>query len=238
MKSLKSQNYYEILGVTRDASPEEVRKAFEIAKQTFQQNSLATYSLFTDEENQEILAVITRAYETLFTPALRREYDAFLDGLEAKGHPARERRIPPSPPGPPSRPGPVLPQRDKPAPLGRPRVELGPLREATGAATGGEAPPAERKEEAMEDYLRSVGAFNGGVLKKVRQLRGLSIDDIADRTKIRKTYIQYIEEEQFDFLPAPVYVKGFITLIAGLLELPSQRVAEDYMQTYRAGRRA
>jgi cytoskeletal protein RodZ len=68
-------------------------------------------------------------------------------------------------------------------------------------------------------------------------MRGLSREQIAERTKIRKTYIEYLEEEQFTFLPAPVYVKGFVAMIAGMLQLPAQRVAEDYMAYYRGNDR-
>ena len=298
MKSLKSQNYYEILGVARSASPVEIRNAYEVAKHAFQENSLATYSLFTDEENQEILALISRAYETLFNPELRREYEGFLESLEREGGSPREVRPPLAarmqalrvPAGPPrARPGgalkppPPRPPRDVPrepmrepardvradaaregnreggrdglreAPREPPRETLRespreaapePAREAHRDAPA-EAPrevpperrpPPERHDEAAEKYIQTVSCFTGQVLKKIRQMRGLSLEDIAERTKIRKTYIEYLEEEQFTFLPAPVYVKGFVIMIAGMLDLPPQRVAEDYMTQYRGNR--
>lgn len=249
MKSIKSQNYYEILGVTRSASPEEIRNAYEVSKHTFQDNSLATYSLFTDEENQEILALISRAYETLFNPELRREYDAFLDGLERESDAGRDVRAN-------VQPRPHTLRQPAGAPRARPAGSNGPVRTMAAAAPGHEAahelretirdtapaeddpmdaPPvqANGEDEAADKYIRSVSCFNGPVLKKIRQMRGLSREQIAERTKIRKTYIEYLEEENFTFLPAPVYIKGFVTMIAGMLDLPAQRVAEDYMSYYR-----
>lgn len=235
MKSIKSQNYYEILGVDRSASPEEIRNAYDVAKHAFQDDSLATYSLFTDEENQEILALISRAYETLFNPDLRQEYDAFLDGLDREELPARDGRLSLQPRlqalrtqvGPPrARPG-------SPSAITRPNGPR-PVSEIApdpGAELGHSLAP--EHDESTEKYIETVSCYTGPVLKKIRQMKGFSLEDVAERTKIRRTYIEYLEEEQFSFLPAPVYVKGFVTMIAGMLNLPAHRVAEDYMAYYR-----
>ncbi len=230
MKSLKSQNYYEILSVSRGASSEDIRKSYDISKQTFQENSLATYSLFTDDENQEILALISRAYETLLNAELRREYDSFLDGLEregAAGGDSRPRTLSRSAP-PPQPPG-----RVKSAAPSKPPSTPPPREARNEPAADGRQPAPELKPDAVEEYISSVSCFTGPVLQKIREMRGYSVEDIAERTKIRKTYIEYLECEQFTFLPAHVYVKGFITLIAGMLNLPAQRVANDYMNYYR-----
>jgi curved DNA-binding protein CbpA len=261
MKSIKSQNYYEILGIERRATPEQIRSAYELSKHTFQDDSLATYSLYTDEENQEILALISRAYETLFNPELRREYDAFLESLEREGTPHREARAnlqprpsslrpPPGAVRPRTTPGTAAPASSRAQPQPQLQAHAQAAAASPGVAAGREPArepaaqpqPESRYErevhdEAAEKYIQSVSCFTGPVLKKIRQMRGLSREQIAERTKIRKTYIEYLEEEQFTFLPAPVYVKGFVAMIAGMLQLPVQRVAEDYMAYYRGNDR-
>jgi cytoskeletal protein RodZ len=105
-----------------------------------------------------------------------------------------------------------------------------------GNGSGEEARPKPKSNDvAAEKFIQSISVFNGAALKKVRQLQGFSVEDIAERTKIRKTYIEYLEEEQFTFLPAEVYVKGFVSMIAGMLGLPVQRVVDDYMRSYHRG---
>ncbi|MBF0351960.1 MAG: helix-turn-helix domain-containing protein [SAR324 cluster bacterium] len=72
------ENFYQILNLSYKATTEEVRIAYEMAMQTFHENSLATYSLFSDEENDQILRRISLAYMTLKDPVSRREYDQKL----------------------------------------------------------------------------------------------------------------------------------------------------------------
>jgi cytoskeletal protein RodZ len=50
----------------------------------------------------------------------------------------------------------------------------------------------------------------GTLLKKARQEKGLSLNDIQELTKIRKKYLEAIEANDFDVLPAKVYLKIFV----------------------------
>ncbi len=83
MKSIKSQDYYEILGVSRRASQEDIRGAYDLCKHTYQDDSLATYSLFSEEESKEMLSLMSQAYEILHDPSSRREYDSYLSQKQA-----------------------------------------------------------------------------------------------------------------------------------------------------------
>ena len=75
MKSIKDQTYYEILEINPTATIKEIQRAYEHAKETFHADSLAVYSLFSEEEVKEIQSSIEEAYRVLMDEALRRNYD-------------------------------------------------------------------------------------------------------------------------------------------------------------------
>jgi transcriptional regulator with XRE-family HTH domain len=50
----------------------------------------------------------------------------------------------------------------------------------------------------------------GEFLRRERELRHISLDDVAERTKISRRYLEAIEEEQYDRLPGETFVRGFI----------------------------
>jgi len=75
MKGIKEQTYYEILEVSPTATAKEIQMAYEHAKETFHSDSLAIYSLFSEEEIKEIQVAIEEAYRVLMDEALRKRYD-------------------------------------------------------------------------------------------------------------------------------------------------------------------
>ncbi len=54
----------------------------------------------------------------------------------------------------------------------------------------------------------------GSLLKGEREKRGFSLDQLSQITRLRKHYIEALEDENWDNLPSPVYVKGFIRAYA------------------------
>ncbi len=54
----------------------------------------------------------------------------------------------------------------------------------------------------------------GSLLKGEREKRGFNLDQLSQVTRLRKHYIEALEDENWDNLPSPVYVKGFIRAYA------------------------
>lgn len=75
MRWINEQTYYEILEITPEATPKEIQKAYEHAKETFRYDSLAIYTLFSKEEVKELQEIIEEAYRVLMNEATRKEYD-------------------------------------------------------------------------------------------------------------------------------------------------------------------
>jgi len=76
------KDYYELLQVSPDAGPMDIIHAYRHAKLAYQPDSLAVYSLYSDEEIEHIRAQIEEAYHVLSDPEKRRAYDA-ARGMEA-----------------------------------------------------------------------------------------------------------------------------------------------------------
>ena len=54
--------------------------------------------------------------------------------------------------------------------------------------------------------METVGKY----LKRERELRNISLNEISTGTKIRENILKAIEEDRHDLLPKPVFVKGFL----------------------------
>jgi cytoskeletal protein RodZ len=59
----------------------------------------------------------------------------------------------------------------------------------------------------------------GEQLRAAREKQGLSIADVAERTKLRSDHVRALESGDYDVFAAPVYVRGFVRSYANLLKL-------------------
>jgi len=92
---------------------------------------------------------------------------------------------------------------------------------AAGEATSPSAPAATAAPGPPADPVPLTGAG----LAAERARLGLTLEGIASRTKIRVAYLKAIEEERFDRLPPPVFLRGFIRELAACLGLPADDAA-------------
>jgi len=72
--------------------------------------------------------------------------------------------------------------------------------------------------------------FNGELLRKVREGRSVSLQLLAERTRISARHVENIEADRYDVLPAAVYLRGILMSIARELGLDPLRVSRSYME--------
>jgi DnaJ-class molecular chaperone len=75
IKNIKEMDYYELLNIKRSASPQEIERAYHLCRSTYLPESIAYYSLITEEERQFIMERIEKAYKTLSNHKRRKLYD-------------------------------------------------------------------------------------------------------------------------------------------------------------------
>lgn len=60
----------------------------------------------------------------------------------------------------------------------------------------------------------------------------IDIGEVEARTKIRAKYLRAIENEEWDLLPGPVYVKSFLRTYGDYLGLDSRLLIDEYKRRY------
>jgi cytoskeletal protein RodZ len=71
--------------------------------------------------------------------------------------------------------------------------------------------------------------IDGPALRRARLRRGIELDQISNVTKVRSSYLEYIERDEFEKLPASVYIRGFVHAYARAIGLDANRAATNYM---------
>jgi len=92
--------------------------------------------------------------------------------------------------------------------------------------------PGVGKPASIPDRVLSTGAY----LRWAREQAGLSIGQLADRTKIGSTKLEDIEAERVDRLPPRVYLRGFVYEFARCLGLVDAfQLSEFYLKRISSG---
>lgn len=255
--SLQDDNYYRILDIPEDASFEEIRRAYELASQTFKVDSLATYSLYSEEESEQILREITQAYVTLSDPITRSHYDQKRNkqtppALSVQSETSEIEHSPPIPSVPATK-KPLQTEAIAPNSEEHPEAVLkaGSVKESSDFKTFSEfikehlatrshnrktiSQKNKDTHKDVQDFLATVEVYNGRILKQIRELKTIGLAEVSQEICVRQTYLLAIENEEHSKLPTPtIYVKNFINSYARCLELPAQKVLEDYLRLYEA----
>jgi len=73
-----------------------------------------------------------------------------------------------------------------------------------------------------------MGAF-GDKLRREREMRGITLAEIAESTKISKRNLKALEDEQFEVLPGGVFNRGFVRSYARFLGINEEQTVADYI---------
>ena len=74
----------------------------------------------------------------------------------------------------------------------------------------------------------------GAALKRAREAQGISIGDMAARSRLSVQQVRALESERTAELPEPVYVRAFIRGVASVLGLEPDPLVADYTARYGA----
>lgn len=100
--------------------------------------------------------------------------------------------------------------------------------------TPGEGANASRRagRPPWEKSGPAEGGSFGEWLRRQREMREISLRDIADRTKISLRYLEAMEADRFDLLPAPIFAKGFLREYARYVGLSPDEVVNHYLAVH------
>jgi cytoskeletal protein RodZ len=72
----------------------------------------------------------------------------------------------------------------------------------------------------------------GETLREARMRRRIDMTEVEAATKIRAKYLRALENEEWDLLPGPTFVKTFLRTYAEYLELDPRMLVEEYRQRF------
>jgi len=70
------------------------------------------------------------------------------------------------------------------------------------------------------------------LLRSTREAKGVSIDDVSNRTKIRVKIIEALEQGDYKSAGSPAYVKGFVKIYAEYLGLDTKALLKQYANIF------
>lgn len=210
---MTGKNYYEILGVSTTATPEEISRGYQQARLAFSPDGAAMYSLLSQDECSEMLELIDEAFSILYDSNKRQNYD------RARGIVSASETNTSSSFSLASKLAEVSDKKEE-KKNDEPKINrlVAQKRFALEYAVN----------EDFEKEIEQTTEYTGAFLKKIREYRNVSIERLCDMTRVSKNYLIAIEEENVEKLPANAYTRGFIYQYAKCLKLPPDSVATSY----------
>ncbi|MEO0336383.1 MAG: helix-turn-helix domain-containing protein [Pseudomonadota bacterium] len=219
------QSYYEILEVEPGAAQHEIHEAYRRAKETYSAESPALYSMFSKEEARELLALIEEAFSTLSHQARRAAYDQKLT-REASSREANSQDLPDFDPQEDVMNLPIEPEL-------APALNVDTIPEGFAKTKFG----VYEVDKEFEAEVANLESLDGQVLQRMRTYKKITLEQVSDVTRISKAYLGAVENNDFEALPAKVFVRGFVVQMARVLGMNDNHAAKAYMVYYNSQNR-
>ena len=73
----------------------------------------------------------------------------------------------------------------------------------------------------------------GDKLKREREMRGVTLDEISESTKIARRHLEALEADDFQSLPGGVFNKGFVKAYAHFIGINEEQAVADYSSAHK-----
>ena len=251
-------NLYETLDVPQNASLKEIRESYFRLKNTYNTNNQALYSLLDEEERSSYLNDIAEAYRVLSNVESRSHYDrSLLGAYNVNKDQEYSRHKPNQLPQEASSDHRVGGARgssfmdEKQSFTSGEQAQVNVFGEVKqqpkniGLFSNGFGGGVKRTlspnglsvdlQEKIKEIIDQNEKGDGLVLMKIREALGVSREELQDHTKISLGYVFYLEENRFDLLPQPIYVKGFLNSYLKFLSVDNyESIVRAYLERFKA----
>jgi DnaJ-class molecular chaperone len=209
IKKFKDLNYYELFRISYNASSFEIRQAYKHILAIYEENSLATYSLFTEDEQKLILSKIEDAFLTLIDNKKRKVYD---NNLVNTGE----------------APDKILTDREKKKAI--PIFHTSKARANNNSSARIKKKIQEKKAGDLATTMLKREQISGKDLRNLRESLGIELEEIFQATKISPTALAAIEKDDVGNLPPKIYLISFLKSYAEALQLDPKQVVDGYIK--------
>lgn len=209
MRIFENENYYQILQVSTNASADEIKRAYREALAIYEEESVVTYSLFSEDQRESLLRDIETAFGTLINESKRAAYNQVLidsGQVDADAFSQKAQRL--------------LAVRSDSSTTSREKS----LRQWIGKKAD------EPEIKQLREEIQANALFSGPQIKQLREAYGIEISEIYAITKISGDTLKKIEANQFQDLPAEIYLKQFIQTYAEILHIEPRHSVESYLK--------
>jgi len=85
--------------------------------------------------------------------------------------------------------------------------------------------------DAVDRLIDRYG-MDGRLLLALRESQGLSLEQVAERTRISQRYLDAIESNGYDSLPSSTFVRGYVKAMVECLGVADRGILEGYMTLF------